>query len=395
MFDSKNNFPGATPNNEPNHEILLTSQLLKLSLLADGLFIDKDVSDVLVHPGEEQEPLTLADYATTSGVTLKLPGDIWVNVPLNLDDSASISGANRLTIEDGDLSVVSPYGSFNAEFIPVPQYHNQKLSDGITSITDVGVTHADRVRVSPIGGCAMHCNYCDTPYRQYEYKTRPITQLIEAINLALRDTRLLAQHILISGGTPHIADYGYENEVYAAIAQSFPHIDVDVMMVPLQGLLDVKELHTTGIHGLAINLELFNEDIAAAVMGHKAKASRNLYLNFIEKAVEEFGVGKVRSAMIVGLEPYEDTLRGVEALAERGCDPMLSPFRPHPLTPLANLSPPSMEDLLYVWLESQKIVEKYPGVKLGPRCIPCMHNCLAFPDGTQAYYYSGSKVASI
>ncbi len=65
-------------------------------------------------------------------------------------------------------------------------------------------------------------------------------------------------------------------------------------------------------------------------MRSKAKASRELYLDFIAGASEEFGLGKVRSLMLVGLEPVEDTLRGVEELAKRGCDPILSPFRPRP-----------------------------------------------------------------
>ena len=40
-----------------------------------------------------------------------------------------------------------------------------------------------------------------------------------------------------------------------------------------------------------------------------------------------------------------------------------------------------------IGLSTANIVERY-GVKLGPRCIPCQHNTLTFPDDSGAYYYS-------
>jgi hypothetical protein len=83
----------------------------------------------------------------------------------------------------------------------------------------------------------------------------------------------------------------------------------------------------------------------------------------------------------------EETLRGVEALAERGCFPILSPFRPDPGTPLRNHLPPNANSLEETFLRSLDIAE-YRGVKLGPRCIPCTHNTLTLPDGSQLYYRS-------
>ena len=123
-------------------------------------------------------------------------------------------------------------------------------------------------------------------------------------------------------------------------------------------------------------------------MASKVKACRQLYFDFIERAVGIFGAeGQVRSLILVGIEPIEDTLQGVEALAQLGCDPVLSPFRPDPATPLKDHPPASVDTLVEVYERGLEIVERY-GVKLGPRCIPCHHNTLTFPDGTNTYYYS-------
>ena len=158
------------------------------------------------------------------------------------------------------------------------------------------------------------------------------------------------------------------------------------MMVPMPGLLDAQKLKDMGVHGLSINLELYNQDIARKIMHSKWKASRQRYLDFIAEAVPIFGGGNVRSLLMVGIEPLEDTLRGIEALAERGCDPVLSPFRPDPATPMRNEKPPRVDLLVEAYQRAEEIVSKYKGVKLGPRCIPCMHNTLTFPDNSGKYY---------
>jgi hypothetical protein len=153
---------------------------------------------------------------------------------------------------------------------------------------------------------------------------------------------------------------------------------MDVMMSPAPGLLDPHELLRMGIHGLSINLELFGEERSRRLMNAKWKLGRPNVLAFIEHAAEVFGPGRVRSLLMVGLEPMEDTLAGVDALAARGCDPVLSPFRPDPSTPLRGHGPPTAELLVEVYQRSAEIAERH-GVELGPRCHPCQHNTLTFP----------------
>ncbi len=374
-----------------NFADVAAAQQLKVELITEGLFIDPETQRALVE--SDDTPLTMADYASTSGVTLKLPGDVWVNAPINEFNPNFVEAPlSHLIIEDGKTYVVNGGDSQEVEFIPVPSYNDKKLEDG-SPVKWIAITHSDRVRLSPVKGCTVQCDFCDIPFDRREGEPRYggrklIGNILEAAGVALSDPVLPAQHILISGGTPSKRDYGYENEVYERVVTENPGVDVDIMMVPMPGLLDVKHLGKLGVHGLSINLELWNKEIAVRTMRSKVKSSRELYFDFIEEATEEFGPGRVRSLLMVGIEPIEDTLRGVEALAQRGCDPVLSPFRPDPMTPLRDMAPPTSAHLLEVWQRSQEIVARYDGVKLGPRCIPCMHNTLTFPDGTEDYYHS-------
>jgi 2-iminoacetate synthase ThiH len=267
--------------------------------------------------------------------------------------------------------------------LPVPGYHDQRLPSG-RLITDFAITHTDRVRISPIQGCSYVCTFCDLPFDK-RYETMPIEGLTQSVRRALEDPVLPAHHVLISGGVPKDEDWPWLNEVYEEVAASFPDVNIDVMMVPVPGRFHVNHLHEIGINALFLNLELFSEEAARKIMPRKLRLGMKTYLEIIENAVETFGQGRVQSVLLVGLESLEDTLRGVQALAERGCDPVLSPFRPDPGTPLKNHPPPSAELLQEVYLLSLKIADR-EGVKLGPRCIPCMHNTLAFPDDSGLYH---------
>ena len=266
--------------------------------------------------------------------------------------------------------------------VPVPDYYNEVTSSG-EPFTSFAITHTDRVRISPIEGCAYRCTFCDIPTEFPRYRRKSIEGLVESVARAERDAALPARHVLISGGTPFPADFDYLREVYATVASRFIHMPVDIMMVPVPGLMDLEWLKGVGIHGLSINLELYEEVEARRYAPNKKALGRSWYGQFIKQAVNIFGPNRVRSLLMVGLEPPEATLAGVEFLAERGCQPVLSPFRPAPGTRLETAAPPSAMLLADIYMRARDITLKH-GVSLGPDCLACQHNTLTFPDDVKA-----------
>jgi len=349
--------------------------------MSGGIKISESAKNILTKSGSV--PLSLFEYPTTAGISLVLSGDIYVNAhfsekfgnsKLTLDYSAG-----KYFIKDGRASCV-------AEVIPLPSYFDKKNKDGFY-YKEIVISHADRMRINPIVGCSFRCKYCDM--HRLEYKKFPLERILEAIDVALEDKNIKPKHLLISGGSPIAADREYLDKVYeeVTIYLKKKNIPVDIMLAPRKERGFLKELKDYGVNALAINLEIYNEKIAKELNPQKAATSRDFYFDFIKRAVEVFGCGKVRSLLIVGLEPLEETLQGVEALAKIGCDPVLSPFIPGKRTQLSNFSPPTIEDLEKAYLASKAIVDRY-GAKIGPRCIPCQHNTLAFPDDSGDYFFS-------
>lgn len=360
--------------------MLTPIQRLKIRLMTEGMALTPEARAQLSgHEGDR--PLTLADYASTSGIAMELEQGIWVNVPIKDHNPNFVQVPGCILDVDNKGFLIKENGAkiSRANPLPVPAYHDKINSHGEPYI-DYAITHTDRVRISPIAGCSFVCKFCDLPYKMY-YRRKHVEGFVEAIEAALSDHLLPARHVLISGGTPKPEDYSYLHEVYERVVIGFPAVDVDIMMVPMPGLLDLEWLKEIGVHALSINLELWDEDLAKRYMPRKSRITRGEMLNFIARAVEIFGPGRVRSLLMIGetLEPMESTLMAVDALAARGCQPILSPFRPDPATPLRKLQPPREAFLVETYLRSRDICDRHD-VILGPDCLPCQHNTLTFPE---------------
>jgi len=349
-------------------------ELIKIDLMTHGMHISERAKQNLTRQGKV--PLSLFEYATTSGIPLKFKNsDIYVNSPFAEDFCKDTKW--QLDYDEKEFFIRNNSEEIIVEAIPLPSYFN-------TPWSRFTMTHIDRVRISPIMGCSFACQFCDFS-RTHKYQKEKVDDLIKSIQIAINDPVLPARHILISGGNPEPEDEPYMDEVYEKITKTFD-VPVDIMMVPRRDVNYVDKLYSWGVNELSINLEIFNPQIAQKIIVGKNKLGREEYFKFLERAVAVYGKNNVRSILLVGLEPIEDTLKGVEALAQRGVSPVLSPFRPSPKTPLAHLSPPTSHQLAEVYEKSKEIAGKY-GIKLGPKCIPCHHNTLTFPDGSSFYKY--------
>ena len=53
----------------------------KIELMTFGMGVSENARRTI--EGYEKRPLTLADYASTSGISMELEGGIWVNAPIS------------------------------------------------------------------------------------------------------------------------------------------------------------------------------------------------------------------------------------------------------------------------------------------------------------------------
>lgn len=357
---------------------------VKTAALATGVRVDTAVLDAL----GGNDALTIHEYATTGGITLELQDEVLVNAPF--DEPYCPRSPLELSFLDEELVVaLDGEDPLRVErVLPLPGYLSATDAEG-RLVRDTTMSHADRIRVSPIEGCAYNCSFCDLA--ALKYRLRPVEQILQGIDVALADTTLPPRHLLLSGGSPGMAEKQQRyfetvcHEVVRhirAATRDFPEpFDVDVMMSARpDGPEFVERIVEAGAASFSFNVELYSDEGARRHIPLKHKRARPHLEATIARAVELLGrdSGRVRSLIIPGLEPIEATLEGVEWLASLGCHPVLSPFRPARGTQLAARAPVSADDLATVLAESRRIVARH-GVALGPRCAPCQHNTLSFP----------------
>ena len=147
---------------------LTAEQELKLYLLAHGVTIDPEAERVWSE--RYQGPMSLSEYASTSGICLYTANGCYINVPF-VESFTQASEARF--IFDGEFAVVLREKRVPVSVIPVPAYHRSSFPEGEAQhpFTSIGVTHTDRCRISPIDGCAWVCTFCDLPYER-RYKKR-------------------------------------------------------------------------------------------------------------------------------------------------------------------------------------------------------------------------------
>ncbi|MEY8268389.1 hypothetical protein AALA79_18740 [Lachnospiraceae bacterium 64-25] len=360
---------------------------LKVRLMQQGTVVTPAARKKMYH--SRFGLITVSDYATTGGIVAVLDERVYVNIPVKFQGTL-------FTVDLFEDRLVLKYDTriIKASFriIPVPKYalDVERLDDD-TPVRELVMTHADRVRISPVHGCGYHCSFC-TSNAAY-YKEISCEQLDEAFKIALHDPYNKPRHVLISGGTPNEESdsYTWINNIYRYFPQSYPQFDFDVMlsprgMVPEQTSTEdygefLSYLHDEcGIKTLSVNLELYNDRLRERFIPNKAAVGKDNYYRFIGQAVGIFGSKSVRSSLVVGLESEEDTLNGVRMLLDCGCLPVLSAFVPAPGTDMANYPAPGVELLLEIVKKAADIARE-ANLQLGPLCRPCTHNSITVEEG--------------
>lgn len=337
------------------------SKVVKLKLFSEGLNISSDIN---------YNDMFLKDYVTTSGIILKLDDEEYVNAKINKSSSFTLSCV------DDNFFIYNNTDSLAVSIVYPPEFVKNKNIDG-EPYSDYVMMHTDRARISPIGGCSSGCKFCNMGGEPIK---KNINKLIESLSVALYDPLLPAKHILISGGIPEVKDYTYLNDVYKEVLIEFsPICNVDIMMYPFPDLLNFIDLHDLGCNELSLNMEIYDENLSNYFMPKKSSVSRKKLLDVLESAVNIFGVGKIRSMLLIGLESTDSTLSGVDELLKRGCEPVLSPFIQNDTIQLNGFSSPTYDFLLEVYEKSQELSEKY-NIPLGPKCVLCQHNTLTFSE---------------
>lgn len=292
------------------------------------------------------------DYNTIGDYIINLGKDVYVSV--NFSDKSdylldyknghfSIYDNNNLLLEDVELH-------------QVPKVINKTFKNSFNQEVYVGdyiAQHGSRIRWMPNSQgylCSNDCKFCEVWANKAKIYEKTPEDFEIAYNILKNNSVEKISELLVSGGTPRNdkESFEYMNKVYkkASDISNKDNLSLDIMLAPRGYYCDeeaqekniskeenytlfFKYLKELNVKDVAINLELWNERYRNQLIRRKNLYSREDYLRYLEIGVSILGKDIIRSGLIVGLEPIEDTLTATNELAKRKIRIIYSPYEPY------------------------------------------------------------------
>ncbi len=259
-----------------------------------------------------------------------------------------------------------------AEIIAEPPWYKELLPDG-REFQSILQQHGKDVLAIAISDCYFKregrgCLFCALRNNGEMKRAEDVEHVIKK----LKNEGFYYRELNINSGT--IDEKNFGAEIYGEIAKIGKKegfmVYIQIPPVERETMIFLKE---SGVDSVSINLEIYNDEIRKKICPGKSGIEKRRYFKALSDAVEVFGPSQVSSWLIIGLEPEEDTMKGIDEIIKCGAIPHPSIFRPLKGSKLENLPPPSPETSMriYTYL-NEKLKKNGPKVHLSKAaCVNC------------------------
>lgn len=346
---------------------------MKIALLNQGVRISDSALQFIKTRGDYNE--------STFGSIDLIINEMYINTPVSTQMG---------TLSPFSLSITGDelFLFYHNESICKVKYENKKsIADRITQrgipYKKIAFINGDRLRLKTENACyyklkKQGCKFCPS-------QNTPLPKNIPEITF--EDLKEVFDYCLLHESFRHIMIGGGSANPYSAIDKILPLVEyirskcnkeIYLMSTPPNSKEQLFKYISLGITEFAFNLEIFDRSLAAAIMPAKGKIPLKHYLEMLTYAADMLPPESVRSMLLIGLEPPQKTLEGVECLCKNGIQPMLSIFRSVDNCLLNYMVPPTNQEIYITYIKALSICQNY-GMSLGPHCDICKNNTLALP----------------
>lgn len=335
-------------------EIISNPGYLKLELLTKGVRLDRSA----LQSREITKAFNIAaEVGTRLELDLLLPGNVLVNIPiqecLSKDTPYLLRKSGTKFYIKADSKVVK------VDVIPVPKFYERLSSKG-RPLLSIGRTSGNYLLISPTVACEfltqnLPCKYCNVASRASDDKS--VAEVLETVEAAMEEGA--AEFICLN--------VGYEPSEDGGIARLYPYIKaikenfdtlICVQAQPPKTDEWIDLTYAAGVDSIAYNLEVFDSELFTQVAPGKMQLiGRDRYFEALRRAVKVFPAGTVVSNLIVGLEPAQATVKGIDFLTAAGVIPTLPILRPAPGLGLKARVEPELEVILPIFNHLQKALQ--------------------------------------
>ena len=366
--------------------------LLKLELLSNGLLISEKAQEKI---GTEIKDVLRMRTGAGTGLEMFLEKQVIVSAPTAED--FCYASPFLLDINSDGSYVIFKNGRFIQKVTPYPRpkYYSKTTSDG-TPMRKIGGLQGDFLSFAVDRRCwfwghydkdkivkyrGKQCKFCGIGV---EWSGRdPIVytteQILEVCEEALKEKYV--NHIAILAGT--FPPPGRGHEEYATLIKAIKErfdIWVRLSIAPPEEEKYVDMLYEAGADLVGYNYEAYDPQYYKEICPGKYEeidkgVAHQQFDRILKYASKTAGRDKVFSALLAGIEPRRNTVKGIRYLSSLGVLPRVFVFRPLKGTEFSGKKTSSSEDLVYIYRNMKKIIEGEFHEDVG--CPGCARNEIA------------------
>jgi len=294
--------------------------------------------------------------AVETVLDLRLPSSHFATVPVGQPFTEDSPIA--LHVANGKSWLAHRHETMPVRLLPAPSYYHRTTRAG-ARMGSFSSLHDKLLILHPLLGCGFFsragqaCGYCqyDSMLNDAIPPLRDPLELVEVVRAALAE-RDVDTVYLYNGHVPgEQAGLDRLIPLVSLLRRHLGHRQIALETVAPRDTSMIDDLYAAGLDIFICNLELCDEERFASVCpGKQAEGGQEAIWRALAHARSVFREGAVVSHLIVGLEPLESTISGMEALVKHGVVPLLIPFRPLPGTPLEHASVPHIDESEQVFL---------------------------------------------
>jgi hypothetical protein len=360
-------------------EALYDELKLVLALGVEGVRYDVGTFDKLLQQngGLKKREICTWDKELITKKSYALP--YAVDLPLGLS-AAVVADRNspyKITEKDGVFSL-SYFGEWitNLGFPTPPAFYSRFTSDGVSmkeiaqdssgSCPDKSIifTYSTECVLKEKGNFCLFCTQGQPKGLDQEAEIPPFRnprQIAETVEAAYQEGY---SHLTITGGfVPERREVEYYLDVAEAIRDRLGVDDFNgtACIGAPKDIPVIDKYKEAGFRTIAFNIEVWNQEYFSVICPGKVEMCGDFdhWVKTIEYAISVFGKGKVRSNFVVGLQPKNVLLEGMEYLTSIGVVTVASSWIPGLGSPLEGFRSPTVDWHWDLQLQHAKLLKKY------------------------------------
>ncbi len=344
---------------------------LKTELLLEGLTITDEAMQTVGHGGLEKVfwvfEMTPVTHKGSGDGTRPLPNDMLLPYDLYVD--VRYNPASPFKVHTSGPAIILMKNGVElceVRWPTRPDFYDKRTRSGEMMKKVASMRGDCGLRVCFDNACTyfskdQQCKFCNiVPARQrnrnHVVTIKEAEDIYDVVKEAIIDSRVCS-HLAMTAGAAKDDGLGNLPHILEKLKplldeRNFPIVTA---ITATRNREETEQLCGTGISSVSFNIEIWDEKLFKEICpGKDKRIGRDRWIESLKEARDLLKPARALTSFVVGLEPKESFLEGIEYFSSNGIFPIMSPFIPMVGTEYEGKQAP---DAAWIWDVHEKATE--------------------------------------